>query len=189
MKAFCFGRSFALIVAWVSLSAIAANVALAQSTPVSTGARRSFVPDDRKEENQKPYKLSTRIHLEEGGTKGYLVVKVELSPSYFVYALKQSGEAPPTKLSVGETKQFKLSGDFAPDISPEVFDDEYLGRVEKHAKEVQFFAPIEVASGVDVSKLQYDLSFRGQVCGESSCLPVKEKLTGKFAGYFKRPKK
>lgn len=194
MKAFCFRCSFAPIVIWFFLSLIVANAGFSQSTPVSTNTRRSDVldkrkVDERKEEDQKPYKLSTRIHLEQGGNKGYLVVKVELNPDFFVYALTQSGEAPPTKLSLGETKQFKLAGKFTPDVSPKIVTDEFLGRVEKHAKEVQFFAPIELAPGVDSSDLKYELSFKGQVCGDSSCMPVKEKLVGKFAGHFKRPKK
>lgn len=162
----------------------------------TTAAQLLETPADRvsksiqqEQDAKKPYRLSSRIHLQEGSTKGYLVVKVELDEGMFVYSLTQKGSVPPTKLTVGKTSLFKLTGKFSPDTpAKKTAKDPWLGHaVEKHSKLVQFFAPIELASGIDAKKLKADISFDGQICGSSSCLPLEEKISAKFAGYFTKP--
>ena len=64
-------------------------------------------------------------------------------------------------------------------------------RVEKHTGTVQFYAPIEIAAGVDPSKLKPTIQFSGQVCSDAGyCMPIdKRKVVAKFAGFFDRQAK
>lgn len=133
------------------------------------------------------YQVSSRIHLQEGQNTGYLVVKVELQKGMHIYSLSQAGKIPPTKLSVAASKQFRLTGKFSPDKPAKVVavDPVFSQRVEKHHGVVQFFAPIEIAPGVDRQTLATEVKFDGQVCGGNSCVPVRGlKVKGAFAGFF-----
>lgn len=139
--------------------------------------------------SKKPCELSARIHLQEGTTKGYLVVKAVLSKDHYIYSLTQQGVSA-SKIKVTADKRFKLTGKFTPDMPAKVIaKDPWLGHaVEKHFKQVQFFVPIEISSATDLKKLSVKVEFNGQVCGNDSCLPLNEKLTGKFVSYFKAKK-
>jgi len=132
---------------------------------------------------QQPYVLSTRLHLQAGTNKGYLVVRVDLADGCYVYSLTQKGDARPTKLTVAPSPKFRLLGAFAADRDAEVTAGDTL---EKHKSTVQFFAPVEVAAGTDLNSLAFDVAFDGQVCtADKFCMPImSEKVTGKFAGYF-----
>ena len=137
---------------------------------------------------EQPYLLSTRVHLQEGTNKGYLVVRVDLAEGSYVYSLTQKGDARPTQLAVTPSKKFRLLGAFAADRNAEVVaGDTAKAPIEKHKSVVQFFAPIEVAAGTDLSTLAVEVAFDGQVCtADNFCMPImSEKVTGKFAGYFK----
>lgn len=134
-----------------------------------------------------PYLLSSRLHLQMGTNKGYLVVRVDLADGSYVYSLTQKGDARPTKLTVTPSTKFRLLGAFAPDRAAEVAaDDTSKAPLEKHRSMIQFFAPIEVAPGTDVSSLTAEVVLDGQVCtAENFCMPIMgEKVAGKFAGYF-----
>lgn len=178
-----------LLLTSVLLSLIYRMPTTAAAQLLETPADRVSKSIQQEEDAKKPYKLSSRIHLQEGSTKGYLVVKLELDEGLFVYSLSQTGTVPPTKLTVGKTSLFKLTGRFSPDTpAKKTAKDPWLGHaVEKHSKLVQFFAPIELASGIDATKLKANISFNGQICGSSSCLPLEEKISAKFAGYFTKP--
>lgn len=140
--------------------------------------------------SKKPCQLSARIHLQEGSTKGYLVVKAKLMKDHYIYSLTQPGGSA-SAIKVKADKSIKLTGKFTPDTPAKVIaKDPLLGHaVEKHFKQVQFFVPIEVAPQTDLKKLAVKLQFNGQVCGDASCMPLSEKLVGKFAGYFKAKKR
>ncbi|MEL7496037.1 MAG: protein-disulfide reductase DsbD domain-containing protein [Planctomycetota bacterium] len=165
-----------------------------RSTIAQVSTPATATPDSpstlAKKEEPKSYKFSSRVHLKQGTTQGYLVVKVELNPGFHIYSITQKGAVPPTKLKVAESKQYKL-GKFNPDTPAKITKDPWLKQdVEKHVGQVQFFAPIEFASNVDPGKLQVALELSGQVCGEQSCVQVNEKMKASFAGYFSpKPKK
>ena len=139
----------------------------------------------------KPYKFTSRVHLQKNSTRGYLIFQVELPKGSHIYSLTQKGELRPSKLTVSDSKQFRMLGQFAPDRPPEVIKNDPLFKqqVEKHKGVVQFFAPIEVASGLALDKLAPEITFDGQVCTtkDNLCMPIfGEKVKGKFAGYFER---
>lgn len=145
-------------------------------------------PGEKKE--AKPYKLTSRVHLQKNSTRGYLILQVELPKGSHIYSLTQKGDLRPTKLTVVESKQFRMLGTFAPDRPAEItkVDPVFKQQVEKHKGKVQFFAPIEVAPGVALDKLKPEITFDGQVCTAANfCMPILgEKVKGQFAGYFER---
>ncbi|MEM7782998.1 MAG: protein-disulfide reductase DsbD domain-containing protein [Planctomycetota bacterium] len=142
-------------------------------------------------QDQKPYNISSRIHLQQGTNRGYLVVQMELAKGNYVYSLTQKGDIPATKIKVKKSSQFRQLDQFHPDRPAKVIqDDPIFGqRVEKHMGKIQFFAPIEVAGGVTVSDISVEVELEGQVCSdEGYCLPIRGSVVrGKFAGYFQRP--
>ncbi len=140
--------------------------------------------------NKRPYKMTSRFHLQKGTNKGYLVLKVDLDEGYYIYSLTQSGQVRPTMITTAPSEQFRLTGKFNPDRPPTIIEKDpiFKQRMEKHKKSIQFFAPIEVAADVDVEKMTANLSVEGQVCKEAGfCIPIMGlKVPGRFAGYFER---
>ena len=140
--------------------------------------------------DNKPYKITSRIHLQKGANKGYLVVQVELAKETYIYSLTQKGNIPPTKIQVAPSAQFRLTGTFNPDRPATVIEHDPVmnERVEKHKDKIQFFAPIEIAAGQDVATIIADVTFRGQACtNQGFCMPIPgAKAQGKFASYFER---
>ena len=133
------------------------------------------------------YQLSSRIHLNKGTQKGYLIVEVQLAEGKHIYSLTQAGAIPPTTLKVQPNPQIKITGDFSPDKPATVIENDpvFKQRIEKHTGKVQFFAPIEVAPAADLAKLATQIQFDGQICSQEACLPIRSKMiSGKFAGYF-----
>ena len=158
--------------------------AQAQSSDKSTTAKQASSQQPNAEQ---PYVLSTRVHLQTGTNKGYLVVRVDLAEGCYVYSLTQKGDARPTKLTVTPSPKIRLLGGFAADRAAEVAaGDTAKQRLEIHKTTVQFFAPVEVAAGTDLSSLAVEVAFDGQVCtADKFCMPImSEKVAGKFAGYF-----
>ena len=160
------------------------NQAQAQ-TAVQTGSQKEAAA------KQRPWKLTSRIHLEKGTTKGYLVVQLDLADGYHVYSLNPKGSPSPTKLTVSQSNDLRLISNFASDKAPIVIEKDpvFEQRIEKHKGQVQFFASIEVRQGVDLQKFVQEIQFSGQVCSESACQPIRNQAaTAKFSGYFEPPK-
>ena len=143
-----------------------------------------------KKTSDKPYKVSSRFHLQQGSNTGYLVVKVELANDSYIYSLSQTPPLRPSKIHVADSQQFKLKSEFNPDRPATVIENDpvFKQRVEKHEGDIQFFASVEIAPGVDVQTLSAEVNFGGQVCNDKGfCMPILgAKVEGRFAGYFDR---
>ena len=141
-------------------------------------------------DSQTPFRVSSRFHVEQGSTTGYLVVKVEMAKGSYIYSMTQPAPMRAAKITVSPSNQFRIIGKFAPDKPATVveFDPIFEQRVEKHKGSIQFFVPIELAKGVEVATLTPELTFAGQVCTEDNiCMAISDlKTKGKFGGYFER---
>lgn len=190
------GNLFSVLMLFVCVTLVSNSMVEAQSLKPIEPQQQSASPSQGvtqvgqpAQKNAKPYKLTSRVHLQKGTNKGYLVVKVELPKGSHIYSLTQKGDARPTKLTATESKQFRLIGGFSADRAPLTQNDPQLKQVvEKHKDVVQFFAPIEMASGVDLNNFKTEVKFSGQVCtAQNFCMPIMgDKISGKFAGYFER---
>ena len=142
-------------------------------------------------EVKKPWKLSSRIHLEKGTNSGYLVVQLDLNEGFHVYSLNPKGSPSPTKLAVMPSNDLKVESKFVSKTAPKVIEQDpiFKQRIEKHAGQVQFFAPIIVRRGIDLQKLTQEVQFSGQICSESACQPIRNQTaTATFGGFFELPK-
>lgn len=142
-------------------------------------------------EAQKPWKLTSQIHLEKGTNKGYLVVHLDLDKGFHVYSLNPKGSPSPTKLAVMPSNDLKVQAKFVSKTAPKVIKEDpvFKQRIEKHSGQVQFFAPIIVRPGIDLQKLTQEVQFSGQICSDSACQPIRNQTaTATFAGFFELPK-
>lgn len=183
----------------VQLASFVAIVALtftptqsfAQLKGVSAPLQRSIATlSDQVEEQAKPYVLSSRFHLMEGTTSGYLVVQVELGPGNHLYSLNQAGAISPTKIEVVPNDAFYVDGKFNPDRPAEVVENDpvFNQRVEKHKGKVQFFVPVKFNSTDAINNAQPEVVLNGQVCSQDGvCMAIRDKkVTAEFGGFFGR---
>ena len=134
--------------------------------------------------------MTSRIHLQKGTDKGYVVLRVELEKGNYIYSLNQTGGIRPTQIKAAESKVFRLTGKFTSDRPATIIENDpvFNQRIEKHKGVVQFFAPIQLASNVDFDKWSTELAVEGQVCQDMGfCIPISGlKVKSRFAGYFDR---
>ena len=123
---------------------------------------------------KKPYTVSSRFHLMEGTTSGYLVVQVDLAPESYMYSLNQAGAIDPTKIQVVPSEGFMIDGKFSPDRPAEVIENDpvFNQRVEKHKGKVQFFAPVKFTSAEAVGQVQPEIILNSQVCSTGGTLSL-----------------
>lgn len=142
------------------------------------------------EENNLPFKMTSRFHLQKGTNQGYVVLKVELEKEHYLYSLTQVGDIRPTRITATPSKLIRLTAKFNPDRPATIIEKDpvFKQRIEKHKNVIQFFAPIEVASNTEVRQLTAELVVNGQVCKEAGfCIPIiNQKVKSRFAGYFDR---
>ena len=173
------------------LLAILSSVLFVQCTDAQSN--QLPVTDKAKNSGQQhgPYNLASSLQLfDDGSNRGYLVVKVDIDQGSYIYSMSQKKPLQPTKIKVEPSKSFRLLGAFKSDRPAKVIEKDpvFEQRVEKHEGTIQFFAPIELAQGVDHKKLQAKVVFNGQVCSDMGCRPIQNvKSTASFAGYLKSP--
>ena len=109
-----------------------------------------------------------------GDKPGRLFITAELADGWHLYSLTQKPGGPiKTKIKLDESRDFKLAGEFKPFPEPQrkiepAFDNL---PVETHEGKVTWYAPLELAAGVDPQKLKIAAKLSFQACNESSCLP------------------
>lgn len=136
------------------------------------------------------YKISSRFHLQEGTTSGYLVVQVELQKGNYIYSLSQDGAVPPTTIRVVPSADFIVDGRFNPDRPAEVVENDpvFNQRLEKHRDKVQFFVPVKIRPTAELAEIKPEVMVNGQVCSEGGvCMPIRSRrVQAEFGGYFGR---
>ena len=119
------------------------------------------------------------------------MVQLDLNEGFHVYSLNPKGSPSPTKLAVMPSNDLKVESKFVSKTAPKVIEQDpiFKQRIEKHAGQVQFFAPIIVRPGIDLQKLTQEVQFSGQICSESACQPIRNQTaTATFGGFFELPK-
>ena len=114
-----------------------------------------------------------------------LSVTAEIQPGWHIYSLTQKPiQAIPTTISVDKSPDYRVVGDFRPNLPPEVVrkDDAVF---EQFAAAVTWQAPIEITPGVDPRNLRISGRARIQSCSEVSCL---QPHAFAFAATFEQPK-
>lgn len=134
-------------------------------------------------------KLTGKLTVQEGSQRGLLSVHATIARGWHIYSISQPPGGPgASKIRVPESDQFKLLGPFQPDRDPTIKPpDVFKVPSEEHSGEVTWTAPIELAVGVKPEDLSLELTYDGQVCSDSTCIPLRVPVKVEFAGYTKAP--
>ncbi|MGD9721106.1 MAG: thioredoxin family protein [Pirellulales bacterium] len=99
-----------------------------------------------------------------------LSVTAKVQPGWHIYSLTQKPvQAVPTTISVDESADYRLLGEFRPTLPAETVRKD--GAVfEQYKGEVTWQAPVEIRAGVDPARLKISGQARIQSCSEVSCL-------------------
>ena len=150
-----------------------------------------FNPGQSKQEAADPWQFEGRLHLQKGTSEGYLVLQMDLDQGHYIYSVSPKGSPAPTEVSVVDNPSVKIRGVFAPNVPPEVNENDpvFRRRIEKHKGQVQFFVPCQLDASVDFQATGMPvIEFNGQVCSaDGVCIPISgQKIAVKFAGFFER---
>jgi len=130
-----------------------------------------------------PVQLSAQFAPAESDRPAVLAITADISPGWHVYSLTQPAGGPTkTKIEVLPSPQFKLLGDFRsfPAPSTRVDNEVWVGlHIEEHDGQVIWYAPIELAAGVDPATLAISGKVRMLACKES-CIPVNKEFTARL---------
>ncbi len=132
-------------------------------------------------ESEQPCKFTSYILYEADGKQGYLIVKAKIAYGHHIYSLTQP-DASATKIEVAKNKDFEIAGVFRPSKAPHVDGDpQSPQRHEIHTEEVEFYLPIKLAVGVVPEDVVVNIRVNSQVCNDSNCVPISNKvLTAKY---------
>jgi suppressor for copper-sensitivity B len=108
------------------------------------------------------------------GKPGYLVVTAKIKPEWHIYSITQPEGGPVrTKINLKPSDQYRVAGPFQATSEPEKKKEAVFGDVivESHYGSVMWFAPLELAPGVNPESVKIEGSVFAQPCDANSCLP------------------
>ena len=99
-----------------------------------------------------------------------LSVTAKVQPGWHIYAITQKPvQAVPTTISLDESGDYRLAGEFRPQLPPHVVRKDGVV-FEQYEGEVTWQAPVELRAGADLKSLKIAGKARIQACSERSCL-------------------
>jgi suppressor for copper-sensitivity B len=132
-----------------------------------------------------PVTLSAQFTAATASRPAVLMITADIAPGWHVYSLTQPAGGPTkTKIDLAESSQFHLIGQFRsiPEAKVRVDNQAWVGlTIEEHDGKVTWYAPIELAPGVDPASLTIDGKVRMLACKES-CVPVTKEFAAKLGG-------
>lgn len=132
--------------------------------------------------------FTAEYRVAEGTRDGQISLTATTEPDWHLYSVTQLPGGPQTSvIKLASSEQAAITGEFTPNIPPHIKQYEFFDvPVEEHDGEVVWTAPIQLAEGVDPTKMELQLKFNGQVCqDEGACIPIANKsIVAKFAGYY-----
>jgi thiol:disulfide interchange protein len=108
------------------------------------------------------------------GKPGRLFITAKIEPGWHIYSITQPAGGPiVTKIAVHPPPGVRLAGEFRPTVEPEKKKEPAFDNltVESHQGTVTWYAPIELAAGVDPATLNIPGKITVQPCDVDSCLP------------------
>ncbi|MCA9133986.1 MAG: thioredoxin family protein [Planctomycetales bacterium] len=128
--------------------------------------------------------------LEQDSDRGRVQVRAKIVDGWHMFSTTQPAGGPlPTVIAV-QSEQVELLGPFVPDHAPDIgSNDVWPGLpMEEHHGQVLWTAPLRRIAESDPQQLRLPLTVQGQVCmTDGSCIPISEKLTAEFGGYYAPP--
>ena len=114
-----------------------------------------------------------------------LFVTATIADNFHVYAIDQGnlpndgGGPMATQISLAATSDAKLIGDWQSIESPDTHIDQDIWtglELREHAKQVTWFAPIQLAAGIDPASLTIAGKIEGQACNPQTCVPFETSI-------------
>lgn len=132
-----------------------------------------------------PVTMSSEFKIITGKRTGMLEVTAEIVPNWHVFSMKDTNGPIPSKISVAESKDYKLTGKFKPDHKPHLKDEAGFDEpCEEFEGIVTWSAPIELADGVEAKDLVINMVFNGQTCQTNGgCIQLSFDVASKFGGF------
>ena len=132
------------------------------------------------------YSFSGDFTLNEAGRNGKLNITLDIKPEWHGYSQKKLAGQKPTKFTVVQSDQFKVTGPFVPDVDPHTKQNILDQPVEEFSGTVTWSAPIELANGVDEKTLEIEVRVDGQVCNDKTgCIPFDPSISTVDASFSK----
>jgi suppressor for copper-sensitivity B len=119
-----------------------------------------------------PIHVSARFTHGYGGKPAGLFITAKLQPGWHIYSITQPPRGPnKTEIKLAKTNAWRQLGDLRPQPPPEVGTDEAFPGVpiETHTGTVVWYAPIELAPGVDPGSVKIDGRLNAQLCDAGTC--------------------
>ncbi len=130
-----------------------------------------------------PVTLSAQLTAPTADRPAVLMITAEIEPGWHVYSLTQPPGGPTkTKIELTPSSKYHLAGQFRsqPEPTTRVDKEAWVGlTIEEHADQVTWYAPIELAAGVDPATLTITGEVRMLACKES-CIPVNKDFTAQL---------
>jgi thiol:disulfide interchange protein/DsbC/DsbD-like thiol-disulfide interchange protein len=130
-----------------------------------------------------PVTLTAQFTAATADRPAVLMVTADIAPGWHVYSLTQPPGGPTkTKIELTPSPEYQLAGEFRaqPESTSRVDNEVWVGlTIEEHAGEVTWYAPIELAAGVDPASLTIAGQVRMLACKES-CIPVNMDFTARL---------
>lgn len=120
--------------------------------------------------------VSAKFTVAEGGVPARLWITAKITPPYHTYSITQPEKGPQrTKIVLKTSPEYQVLGSFQPTVAPVVHKEPAFNNVEveEHSGEVTWWAPIELAPGVDPTKVKIDGHVNCMACAEQ-CLAPKD---------------
>jgi thiol:disulfide interchange protein len=113
-----------------------------------------------------------------GKQPAILFITAEIKQGWHIYSVTQAPGGPiRTKIELAKSPQYRLAGDFKSQPKPKMEKDpDAFGDIpiESHSGTVTWYAPLELAAGVDPASLMVEGKVAFQACDAKSCLPPSD---------------
>ncbi len=153
------------------------------SLTVVQGARAQF-PDfgnfGRAGAKGEPVTVEAEFTPATGQRPALVFVTAKIADGFHLYAIDQGkladgGGPQVTRLKIDESDQVRLLGPFQSVEPPKSHIDELAWKgleLREHEGKVAWFAPVEIAEGVDIDSLTITGQLNGQACNANTCVDV-----------------
>lgn len=130
-------------------------------------------------DNSPNYSLSGNFVLDGPNSRtGKLNVQLDIKLHWHGYSQNDLPGQKPTRFHVAESPDYKVTGNFVPNVDPVRKKNIAGEEVEEFEGSVVWSAPIELAPGVDPESLEIEVRVDGQVCNDKAgCVAFDPQLS------------
>ncbi len=122
-----------------------------------------------------PVTAHARFTAPSADRPGYLLVTATIQPGWHIYSITQAEGGPiASKIEIAALSPgVRIADKFRPSVAPDAKKEELFDNmvVETHHGTVTWYAPLELAAGVDPARLRIAGKLTVQSCDANSCLP------------------